>query len=1019
MKKIIFIIIATLTISTAMFAQIADNNSNLEKQIEIDKQNLKENAQKADLIIIGKVIKTYGFYGNYEDFNNNICTAMIIRVEKVLKGNLQDTLIETYLFGGKVGNIIQRDNHPPAGLKCSNTGIYCLKNSKMIKLDNADTTTNLKMFTNLAAICTNYKKNIETKEIDILTGEYKTLNIVGEDAIFQSLNLPFHKPKSIKKKEQEKLPIQNKSEINKQKFKLIEEKIIQKKQTSVNNQKSSSSTNESCKEPFFSEFLNGSNLNKALEIFNPRTTALNLHGFVLRAGLIGQSTLISVSLDGIIQPKGTYVISNVSADSSILQIANKIVNDSTLLSTVQITLEDSTGRIYDKIGSTELIEWIAISLPFYSTHSFKRDFNISHGDTNWVTAQTSWNAIAQNDFSNIHRHVNVCSPQANSITFEFDNFTVSNSGGNDYAEFDIMATSSTGAYLQNAPFWIGYSNSAFTQNVVANNAITVTRGSTFGSSYEDPQTSIWDSLPNMFIVGITDDFTAGSWNRPFIGTTPIQVLHFKIKIANCNQNVDFNFLEQASSSFVTLGCPTATEDAITGNYYFFDNVFYSNLTNATIPICAINITQINGSFSDIHRIGGDITDPMTTITIQGGHFGNIQGNGKVFMKNANDGGVAWLELDNYDIISWTDNLITVKIPNVKIDNTDLVVGSGKVKVRNNNGDEVISNQNVIVDYSFSSYFEDSTNPQYKNRPNHAAKYGEDHKLFFSINTTTNNTPGLRDCVAKAIKDWRCSTAANWFLDSLTTPVDINSIDSVNTIAIKHFPNDTGIFMVTLAKIEICTQGNVSRGIVRDIDILINPSYLNVFHYDTTFTQDIPTGKYDFYHIILHELGHAMLLGHTNQSTDIMYFSTPPEQLQSERVFYIDYDNLDAGINVVTKSNNSTFNCNLGETIFYETSGNCTGGTSGERYLINNANNTLDIFPNPTNDLLNISYTLSTNSKIQIQLINSLGQIVKEVSNQQTEGTYTLNVDTKPFANGIYFIRFSDGVNTKQAKVIVQ
>ena len=389
------------------------------------------------------------------------------------------------------------------------------------------------------------------------------------------------------------------------------------------------------------------------------------------------------------------------------------------------------------------------------------------------------------------------------------------------------------------------------------------------------------------------------------------------------------------------------------------------------------------------------------------------------MKNANDGGVSWLELDNYDIISWTDNLITVKIPNVKIDNSDLVVGSGKIKVKNNNGDEAISNQNVIVDYSYSNYFADDINPQYKNRPNHAAKFGENHKLFFRINDATNNTPGLRDCVAKAIKDWRCSTAANWFLDSLTTNIDINAIDSVNVITIKHFPNDTGIFMVTLAKIEICSQGNVSSGIVRDIDILINPSYLNVMHYDTTFTQDIPANKFDFYSIILHELGHAMLLSHTNQQTDIMYYSIPPGQLQTERVFYIDYDNLDAGQNVVTKSNNTTFNCNIGETIFYETSGNCTGGTSGNRYITNNTNNSLNIFPNPTNELLNINYSLTTNSKTQIQIFNSLGQIVKEVSNQQTSGTYKLTVDTKQFAKGIYYIKFSDGENTKQAKVIIQ
>ena len=70
-------------------------------------------------------------------------------------------------------------------------------------------------------------------------------------------------------------------------------------------------------------------------------------------------------------------------------------------------------------------------------------------------------------------------------------------------------------------------------------------------------------------------------------------------------------------------------------------------------------------------------------------------------------------------------------------------------------------------------------------------------------------------------------------------------------------------------------------------------------------------------------------------------------------------------------------------------------------------------------MLNINYSLTTNSKTQIQIFNSLGQIVKEVSNQQTSGTYKLTVDTKQFAKGIYYIKFSDGENTKQAKVIIQ
>lgn len=82
-------------------------------------------------------------------------------------------------------------------------------------------------------------------------------------------------------------------------------------------------------------------------------------------------------------------------------------------------------------------------------------------------------------------------------------------------------------------------------------------------------------------------------------------------------------------------------------------------------------------------------------------------------------------------------------------------------------------------------------------------------------------------------------------------------------------------------------------------------------------------------------------------------------------------------------------------------------------------NTISVFPNPANDILNISYTILENNIALIQLFNSIGQIVKEVSNNQTFGTHALTIDTKQFAKGIYYIKFLNGLNSQQAKVIIQ
>lgn len=81
-------------------------------------------------------------------------------------------------------------------------------------------------------------------------------------------------------------------------------------------------------------------------------------------------------------------------------------------------------------------------------------------------------------------------------------------------------------------------------------------------------------------------------------------------------------------------------------------------------------------------------------------------------------------------------------------------------------------------------------------------------------------------------------------------------------------------------------------------------------------------------------------------------------------------------------------------------------------------NSLLIFPNPTNDVININYTIASNSQTHIQINNSLGQTVKEVSKLEKAGTYKLTIDTKSLENGIYFINFSDGSTQQKIKFLV-
>jgi len=133
-----------------------------------------------------------------------------------------------------------------------------------------------------------------------------------------------------------------------------------------------------------------------------------------------------------------------------------------------------------------------------------------------VQGQTEWDLVPQTDFSDLHQHLNVCNPTPNDITYTIDNAVLSSSGGIDYVEFDIMATSNSTGYIQNAPFFIEYSYPAFGTNVVTNSAITDTRGTSFGTTYEDPQITLFDSAANKFVTRLSDDFTQTSWSSIFV-----------------------------------------------------------------------------------------------------------------------------------------------------------------------------------------------------------------------------------------------------------------------------------------------------------------------------------------------------------------------------------------------------------------------------------------------------------------------------------------------------------------------
>lgn len=133
-----------------------------------------------------------------------------------------------------------------------------------------------------------------------------------------------------------------------------------------------------CNELFFSEYVEGTNNNKALEIYNPTPNPINLSNYQLVRYSNGGTTPYAVSISGIIQPYSTFVTVLDKTDTTLTGqdtavFAELLAMADTLLCPVYnvnrmhyfngndaVTLEYTTGVYVDiigKIGENPGVAW--------------------------------------------------------------------------------------------------------------------------------------------------------------------------------------------------------------------------------------------------------------------------------------------------------------------------------------------------------------------------------------------------------------------------------------------------------------------------------------------------------------------------------------------------------------------------------------------------------------------------------------------------------------------------------------
>ncbi|WP_062064485.1 ExeM/NucH family extracellular endonuclease [Cellvibrio sp. OA-2007] len=157
---------------------------------------------------------------------------------------------------------------------------------------------------------------------------------------------------------------------------------------------------------YFSEYIEGSSNNKALEIYNSGDNAINLSGHKVEMYFNGSNSAgLTINLSGTIPAQGVFVLAHGSANGTILAVANQTSsaswfngNDAIVLKNGS-TILDSIGQVGNNPGS----EW-GTGLTSTADNTLRRKTSITSGDTiinDSFDPALEWEGYAQDTFDHL------------------------------------------------------------------------------------------------------------------------------------------------------------------------------------------------------------------------------------------------------------------------------------------------------------------------------------------------------------------------------------------------------------------------------------------------------------------------------------------------------------------------------------------------------------------------------------------------------------------------------------------
>ena len=163
----------------------------------------------------------------------------------------------------------------------------------------------------------------------------------------------------------------------------------------------------------FSEYIEGSSNNKALEIYNGTVDSVDLTGYTITQHSNGSTgTSATLSLSGTLAVGDVYVIGHGSANAAITSVADQITTVGLFNGDDALVLRHD-GAVVDSIGQVGVdpgTEW-GTGLTSTADNTLRRKSSVCAGDTNPDDAfdpATGWDGFAQDTFDGLGAHTSDC-----------------------------------------------------------------------------------------------------------------------------------------------------------------------------------------------------------------------------------------------------------------------------------------------------------------------------------------------------------------------------------------------------------------------------------------------------------------------------------------------------------------------------------------------------------------------------------------------------------------------------------